>query len=402
MEVFIINKNYSNLNNNLIFYIILKTLLFLFLFIFLTFNRKKFINDSKLLFEFKYLKYKCKKTFFCYIKKFFNEKGYVNINEIESKFPRGRIWEKNKNKSNEINVGSSLDSGFILRTMITTASVMDSQKLDTKLRLHFAVVKDFSVKNMLKIYSLRTKIREDVEFNFYNAKRVEKELEGLSPKGPGICARLLLPQLLVDDVERLIMIDNGDAIVLRDLSEMYNWNMGNNIYMGVPDQGIGKFGIYSNKSLCVYINGGNYLIDVKKVKEKNMYEKFRKYKNLYNSIFAEQDMISDIAYGQVGYLPIRFGLISPYQNDSQSDIPPFKTFFEAINLKKIDINYSYIPHNFNEYNLQAFNPVIAHHWNAKWMDGNGMSIYRRLAQYYIFLAGIWEETCKKYPDYCRK
>jgi hypothetical protein len=402
MEVFIINKNYSNLNNNLIFYIILKTLLFLFLFIFLIFNRKKFINDSKLLFEFKYLKYKCKKTFFCYIKKFFNEKGYVNINEIESKFPRGRIWEKNKNKSNEINVGSSLDSGFILRTMITTSSVMDSQKLDTKLRLHFAVVKDFSIKNMLKIYSSRAKIREDVEFNFYNAKRVEKELKGLSPKGPGICARLLLPQLVVDDVERLIIIDNGDAIVLRDLSEMYNWNMGNNIYMGVPDQGIGKFGIYSNKSLCVYINGGNYLIDVKKVKEKNMYEKFRKYKNLYNSIFAEQDMISDIAYGQVGYLPIRFGLISPYQNDSHSDTPPFKTFFQAINLTKIDINYSYIPHNFNEYNLQAFNPVIAHHWNAKWLDGNGMSIYRRLVQYYIFLAGIWEETCKKYPGYCKK
>ena len=402
MEVYIINKNYSKLNNKLNFYIILKTLLTFYLIIILIFNWKNFINDTKLLLEFKYLKSKYKKTFYFYIKKVFNEKGYVNINEIESKFPRGRSWEKNKNTSNEINVGSSLDSGFILRTMITTASVMDSQKLDTKLRLHFAVVKNFSVKNMLKIYSLRTKIREDVEFNFYNAKRVEKELEGLSPKGPGICARLLLPQLVVDDVRRLIMIDNGDLLVLRDLSEMYNWNMGNNIYMGVPDQGIGKFGIYSNKSLNIYINGGNYLIDVKKVKEKNMYEKFRNYKNLYNPIFAEQDMISDIAYGQVGYLPIKFGLISPYFNDSHSDIPPFKTFFQAINLSKIDINYSYIPKNFYEYNLQAFNPVIAHHWDAKWMDGNGMSIYRRLAQYYIFLAGIWEETCKKYPGYCKK
>ena len=402
MEVYRINKNYSKLNNKLNFYIILKALLTFYLIIILIFNWKNFINDTKLLLEFKYLKSKYKKTFYFYIKKVFNEKGYVNINEIESKFPRGRSWEKNKNTSNEINVGSSLDSGFILRTMITTASVMDSQKRDTKLRLHFAVVKNFSVKNMLKIYSLRTKIREDVEFNFYNAKRVEKELEGLSPKGPGICARLLLPQLVVDDVRRLIMIDNGDLLVLRDLSEMYNWNMGNNIYMGVPDQGIGKFGIYSNKSLNIYINGGNYLIDVKKVKEKNMYEKFRNYKNLYNPIFAEQDMISDIAYGQVGYLPIKFGLISPYFNDSHSDIPPFKTFFQAINLSKIDINYSYIPKNFYEYNLQAFNPVIAHHWDAKWMDGNGMSIYRRLAQYYIFLAGIWEETCKKYPGYCKK
>ena len=115
--------------------------------------------------------------------------------------------------------------------------------------------------------------------------------------------------------------------------------------MGVPDQGIGKFGIYSNKSLNIYINGGNYLIDVKKVKEKNMYEKFRKYKNLYNPIFAEQDMISDIAYGQVGYLPIKFGLISPYFNDSHSDIPPFNTFFQVINLSKIDINYCIFLYN---------------------------------------------------------
>ena len=332
----------------------------------------------------------------------FNEKGYVNINEVESKIPGGRRWKKNKNKSSEINVGSSLDSGFILRTMITTTSVMDSQKLDTKLRLHFAIVNNFSVKNMMKIYSLRNKIREDVEFNFYNAKRVEKELKGLSPKGAGICARLLLPQLVDDDIKRLIIIDNGDVIVLRDLSEMYNWNMGKNIYMGVPDQGIGKIGIYSNKSLNVYINGGNYLIDVKKVKLINMYEKFKKYKSIYNPIFAEQDMLSDLAYGHVGYLPIRFGLISPYYNDTQSDNPPFKTFFQAIKLKYIDKNYSYIPHNFNEYNLQAFNPVIAHHWNAKWMDGNGMSIYRRLVQYYILLAGIWEETCKKFPGYCKK
>jgi hypothetical protein len=283
MKVYIINKNYSNLNNKLIFYIILKTLLSFYLFIILIFNWKKFINDTKLLFEFKllYLKSKYKKTFCFYIKKVFNEKGYVNINEIESKLPSGRSWNKKKNTSNEINVGSSLDSGFILRTMITTASIMDSQKPDTKLRLHFAIVKNFNVKNMLKIYSLRTKIREDVEFNFYNAKRVEKELKGLNPKEPGICARLLLPQLVVDDVRRLIIIDNGDVLVLRDLSEMYNWKMGNNIYMGVPDQGIGKFGIYSNKSLNIYINGGNYLIDVKKVKEKNMYEKFRDYKNLY-------------------------------------------------------------------------------------------------------------------------
>ena len=286
--------------------------------------------------------------------------------------------------------------------MITTSSIINSQKTETKLRLHFAVVKNFRPKYMLKIYSLRRKIREDVEFNFYDANEVEKDLSKLSPKGPGLYAKLILPQLVSDDVKRLIIFDTGDLLVLRDLSEMYNWNMGNNIYMGVPDQGIGKYGIFSKKALNVYINVGSYLIDVKKVKLNNMYNKFKKYRHLYKSVWAEQDMLNDLANGQVGYLPVRFGMISPFYNDSYSDLPPFNTSFQAINLSKISINYSYIPHNFNEYNIQAFNPVVVHHWNAKWMDGNGISIYRKIAQYYIRLGGIWEETCRKLSGYCKK
>lgn len=347
-----------------------------------------------------YLNYKIKNIFLLNIKKVFNEKGYVNINEIESKIPRGRPW--NKIRANEINVGSSLDSHYILQTMITTSSIIDAQKIETRLRLHFAVVKDFKPKDMLKIYSLRSKIREDVEFNFYDANEVEKDLKELSPKGPGLYAKLILPQLVNDDVKRLIILDTGDLLVLRDLSEMYNWNMGDNIYMGVPDQGIGKYGILSKKPLNIYINVGSYLIDVKKVKMNNMYEKFKKYKHLYKSVWAEQDMLNDLANGQVGYLPIRFGMISPFYNDNYSDTFPFNTSFQAINLTKISYNYSYIPKNFNEYNLQAFNPVIAHQWNAKWMDGNGITIYRRLVKYYIQLAGIWEETCKKLSEYCTK
>ena len=53
-------------------------------------------------------------------------------------------------------------------------------------------------------------------------------------------------------------------------------------------------------------------------------------------------------------------------------------------------------------NAQAYNPVIMHQWNGKWMDGDGLTIYRRIAQYYIKYAGIWNEMCEKYPGYCKK
>ena len=62
-----------------------------------------------------------------------------------------------------------IDPKYTLRVMMTLASIIDSQKLETKLRFHFAVVLSFNVEHTLKIYSLRGRIRDDVEFNFYNA-----------------------------------------------------------------------------------------------------------------------------------------------------------------------------------------------------------------------------------------
>ena len=87
---------------------------------------------------------------------------HVNLNEIEANFEFGRIW----NKTSKWN--------YIYKAIVTTSSVIVSQNNSTKLRLHFSVVGNFTSQDMLKIYSLRANIREDVEFNFYNASRVEK------------------------------------------------------------------------------------------------------------------------------------------------------------------------------------------------------------------------------------
>ena len=115
---------------------------------------------------------------------------YININEIESTIPKGRVWNKSKDKINEINIGFQLDPNYVLRVMMTLASIMDSQKPKTKLRFHLAVVLNFNAKDMLKIYSLRNKIRDDVEFNFYNCKRVETELKNLNIKGPWCSSKI--------------------------------------------------------------------------------------------------------------------------------------------------------------------------------------------------------------------
>ena len=332
---------------------------------------------------------KFNKLFIYEINKSFKENEFVNINEIESKLKGGRKWLKNKDKSKEINIGVQLDPSYVLRCMMTFASIIDSQKPTTKLRFHSAVVLEFTIKEMIKIYSLRDKIREDVEFNFYNAKRVETDLQGLNIKGPGAVAKLLLPQLLPNDVEKLIVFDTGDLLVLRDLSEMYNWNMKNYSYLGVGC--IGLIGHVSKKFINYYINVGHFLINVTQVKKDNMYEKFKKNKNAYSSIVGDQHLLNDVADGKISYLPMKFGLISPYKNDKDSDNFTKKHSFFYYNRVKYKEKFSFLPKNSDELIKHAYNPVVIHQTNGKWQFGAGITVYRRLAQYYIKLAGIWDE-----------
>ena len=184
---------------------------------------------------------------------------------------------------------------------------------------------------------------------------------------------------------------------------MYNWNMENKLYCGVLDPSINTFGRICKKKMDIYINVGNYLIDVKRVKSEKMYEKYLINKDAYkSSIIADQHLLNDVAYGQIGYIPMKFGLKPPFENDKLSDTPPYDTnykFFDNLLYKE---SYPFIPRNRKEMNLQAYNPVVVHQYNGKWMKGEGISIYRRLAQYYIKLAGIWDEMCGKHPGYCTK
>jgi len=58
--------------------------------------------------------------------------------------------------------------------------------------------------------------------------------------------------------------------------------------------------------------------------------------------------------------------------------------------------------NENDLFYQSYNPYIVHQFLEKWMFGKGITIFRRIAQYYIKYAGIWDEMCSKFNGYCSK
>ena len=200
-----------------------------------------------------------------------------------------------------------------------------------------------------------------------------------------------MPELLSNDIKKLLVLDTGDLLVLKDLTEAYNWDMKEYLYVGVPGARIGQKSLITKQIYKNYINEGSFLINVTKVKSHKMYDKFVKYKKVYHSHIGEQDLLNDISIGKVGMYPIKFGRTSPFANDDFPKVPNFSN----INKNVID----YVPQNITEF-LKT--PLAIHQWNGKWFRGKGLTIFRRIAQYYIRYAGIWEETCKKFPGYCIK
>ena len=170
--------------------------------------------------------------------------------------------------------------------------------------------------------------------------------------------------------------------------------MKENLYVGVPGGKIGKKSLITNQTYKNYINIGSYLINVTKFKSENAYAKFVKFKNYYHSNIGDQDLLNDISVGKIGMYPLKFGQYPPFKNDRKLYVHKY--------YRKNQTKIKYIPPNIIEYLKSGYTPIVVHQWNGKWSRGSGLTIFRRIAQYYIRYAGIWEELCKKYPGYCKK
>ena len=237
---------------------------------------------------------------------------------------------------------------------------MATQYKTTKIIFHLGVINNFSAKKMLKIYELRKKINNFTEFNFYYLKGAMKKMKNFHIKGEACPGKFELPELLPDNIDKLLIFDAGDVLVFRDLTELYNYDMKDNWALGTPEpDGISLLSHHYN--ITKYLNIGSILLNVKELKKNNFWDTYTKNRNLK---LLNDDGISNWLMSELG-----------------NSLPENK---------KNQINYI----------VQLFNPVFIHQILDKWKDGSGLSIYRNLAKYYIHLAGIWNELCTLKQGYC--
>ena len=332
----------------------------------------------------------------------FSKNDKVNLNEIEFKIMNGRIFPYKRNIKSIVHIGFTLDPGYILKTMITISSIISTQHNTTKIVFHFGVVGNFNAKDMLKIYNLRKKINNSTEFNFYYLRESNEKMKYFHPDGVACPGKFELPELLPENIHRLIIFDAGDVLVLRDLSNFFNFNMNNYWVLGTPEPS--GLNIIKEYNLTKYINIGTILIDVKEAKKNKIWDTYVKNRYLIknNNTKPDQTLYNIIIPDdRKNFFPFRFGGLVPFENDENSDnlyVVPYG-YDKWLN-SSLSNSMPENPKNIIKYSAQIYNPVFIHQFSGKWHLGKGLSIYRNLAKYFIIISGIYDEICEKIPGYC--
>lgn len=277
---------------------------------------------------------------------------------------------------------------------------MATQKSTTKIVFHFGVIKNFTAKLMLKIYALKEKINNLTEFNFYYLKSSMRKMKNFHPKGEACPGKFELPSLLPDNIDKILLFDAGDVIVLRDLTQLYNYEMKNYWVLGLPEPWcIDKF--VKKYKVKKYINIGSIIINVTEFKRNHIWDKYTKNRNIQLGGAVDQTLFNIIIPDdKKGYFPFKLGAYSFLNND---DSIFNKRYFDHGLKNWLESKFNNLPDNpknLLEYFSHIFNSNFIHQFCGKWYNGKGNSVYRISAKFFIKLSGIWEELCAKRPGYC--
>ncbi len=228
-----------------------------------------------------------------------------------------------------------IDRKYILQVFV----VMHSILIHSKERYHFLILTADSIENDVKAYmdilkekhhNFKVTIRMVNRTSFADAQIYNEHLS--------IAAyfRLLIPELVLE-YDKCIYLD-CDILVHGDLKELYTMEVGDDYLAGVKDchiladnpYQIEHENILGLPSRDRYVNSGVLVMNLKKMREDNLIEKFR-IQSIKENWYEDQDVLNVCCYPYIKILPLQYNLFHFYLgNDIEIlyDFPYEKEEFE--------------------------------------------------------------------------
>ena len=209
----------------------------------------------------------------------------------------------------------STDNGYVYPTLVSMTSMVKNKNKDVFLEFNIMVSGDTSSENREKFKKFGNIYSKDCSTKIIDMGNRFKGVRG-THFPPSAFYRLLASSYL-PQYEKVLYID-GDTLVRHDLNELFSTNIDNYYIAGVKDMGMS---LSSNstknsyakklniKNMDQYINSGVLLMNLKRMREDRVENKFLNYMQNGGFLkYADQEVLNSVCYGKIKP-------ISPVYND---------------------------------------------------------------------------------------
>ena len=234
---------------------------------------------------------------------------------------------KNDEIPSKVNIAYASDKAYVYPTLISMVSVMENAKKSTEC--------DFTVLLSGEITDGEKEKFKSVEKKYSNCKVNLVDMSGQFDSSEvrfwsrAMYYRLSLPEILSDE-KRCIYLD-GDTIVRKDLTEMFNLNMNDYYVAGIRDfneiinSTSEHYKVLGIPNLNSYVCSGVLIMNLEKIRNDNITAVFGDLvkQNDTNKTFKfpDQDVINKACYGHIFTMPFKYGalahtdLTTPYEKN---------------------------------------------------------------------------------------
>ena len=334
--------------------------------------------------------------------KIYIETGMLNFTKLEYAYNKDK-YNIDIANMNEIHLSMAFDKEYSDLALISIASVLNSSNSDTFIHFHVLAL-NFGLNEIKKIINLR-KINFRVEFIFYNAKQVEYDFDRAKNemRKYGNYAKILSPEI-VNNTNKILILDSGDIIVQKDLSEIYFYDLKDNYFgwtleicAGYYLENTDKF-----KTNNFHPNAGVVLVNIRLFRKDELYKKAVFVGKSYHYFECPvQDILITIANYKFSFFPLNYNLVLYYENKNDSlnrkMIPSIRVW------QKIQ-RFSPYKYTFDEIVDAMIDPVVQHFYLEKLQETKRCNKYVYQWLKYANVTGRYLQLKQKYkiPFLCEK
>ena len=313
---------------------------------------------------------------------------YIYIHNIN------RINNHIQKKCNYIPIAFSVDNKYLYPLIVLLTSILINANPSTFYLFYIMIPYNFYINNMRKIIDLSNKF-QNCKIKFFNLgkKYLNWKVEGNYTQT--VYFRLALPDL-IKKLDKIIYLD-CDTMVHKDLTDLYQINMGGNYYLGFPGHEVSYLVINGTRN---FINTGVMLINLKLLREIKAPILLEKYYKNYGTKKVDEYLINIVFYNKISFLPFKYGI--PDFEEGNHKIGSPSIFWHNLNGSIINKTENYLK-------LSSINRCITHqaYIKNKWWNRDYESLSEIGKKWIIYASksNVFKEICKNYIQYkniCKK